>query len=248
MTYRKQIILVALGALSCAGAAVAQTAQGGGSAAARGDAAAAVASNPAASAQASANVSAQAAAQMDALRKHIAAGSAKVSAHACADADAKMVTTVNHVNAEAKQSGTSKVAARLAGEFRTSAVALTAERNQLDASWGDLTVAHTIAANSKTDVTAEQLLQLRWEGSSWGHLAAGLGMELGSVVSAVRTEGRVATGLASADGRVSAIHGEGARLGGVGIDTRAGVGVGAGAAGADVRVGAGAGVKIGGKP
>jgi len=248
MTYRKLTILVALGTLSCAGAAAAQTTQGEGTAAARGDAQAAVSSNAAAHAQASANVSAKAAAQMDALRMHIAAKASKVSANACAQADAKMSTTVNNVNAEARQDGSSRVAGRLAGEFRTSAEALAAERNQLDASWGDLTVAHTIAANSKTAVTADQLLQLRSEGTSWGRLAAGLGLELGSVVSAVRTEGRVATGLVAADGRVSAIHGEGALGVGPGIDTRAGVGVGVGQAGANVGLGAGAGVKIGGKP
>src|SRR5207302_1266263 len=87
------------------------------------------------------------------------------------------------------------------------------EQQQLDASWGALTIAHTLDANASTDLTVAQLVAMHDHGTGWGQIAAGLGLRLGDVVSAVRSEARVAAGSAAADGHVAAIHGAGARAG-----------------------------------
>ena len=98
------------------------------------------------------------------------------------------------------------------------------------------------AANSKTGVTAEQLLQIKGEGMGWGKIASGLGLRLGSVVSSVKAEGQVASGLAKPDGRVSRMAGEGARAG---LSGNSGVHAGIGAGHVSAGAGLGAGVKVG---
>ena len=60
------------------------------------------------------------------------------------------------------------MAERLGTEFGVSAQAITDERAKLNASWGQLMIAHTIAANSKTGVTAEQLLEMKRDNMGLG--------------------------------------------------------------------------------
>src|SRR5262249_59348004 len=101
---------------------------------------------------------------------------------------------------------------------------------------GQLMVAHTLAANTTTGATVQQLVTMNKDGMGWGQIAAGLGLQLGSVVSGVNAESRVAHGLEKADGRVAAMRGEGARAG---IGTNAGLGVqtGKSSVGASTRLG-----------
>jgi len=124
------------------------------------------------------------------------------------------------------------------------ASALAEEQTELGASCGQLMIAHTLSANSKVEVTAQQLFQLRKDGMGWGQIAAGLGFNLGDAVSAVNAEGRVAGGEARADGKVAAIGGPGARSG-LGIDGGAGANLGVGHGAHGVGVGAGAGLGVG---
>jgi hypothetical protein len=104
-------------------------------------------------------------------------------------------------------------------------------------------IANSLAANATDGATVQQLLALKSEGRGWGEIAAGLGLELGSVVSGVQAETRVAKGLAKADARVAAMRGEGARTR-VGATVGVGAGIGHGAVNAHGHTGVGVGVKI----
>ncbi len=193
--------------------------------------------NGSAGAEAQATAKAETKLDVEAVRKKGAA----VPKETRAKAEAKIETEAKRLNDQAGSEGDAKVAARLAAEFGMTADQLTAEKNELKASWGELMIAHSLEANTKTDVTTSQLFDLRKEGMGWGQIAAGLGLKLGETVSAVHAETRVATGKAAADGKVAAIHGEGAR---VGVGVGAGVGAGAHGGGVGVAAQSGVGIKI----
>lgn len=197
------------------------------------------ASAKAASVTSEASASARADAQQ--LRERIAQRAARTSHEARARAESRLDATAKQVEVTAQNAGEAKVAQRLAAEFGMSTQALLDERAALDASWGQLMIAHTIDANSSTDVTVEQLIAMQRDGMGWGSIAAGLGLQLGSVVSSVKAESRVANGLAKADGQVSRMQGEGAR----GVSANAGVQGGLGVGHAGAGAGLGVGVKVG---
>jgi len=74
-----------------------------------------------------------------------------------------------------------------------------------------LMIAHSLAANG-TDVTIDQLFGMRTtDHLGWGQIANGMGLKLGNVVSAVKSEGKVATGQSTGDGKVATMHGSGAK-------------------------------------
>jgi hypothetical protein len=126
------------------------------------------------------------------------------------DVDKKLDEIEKQIENEASAKGDAAVAGRIAGEFGLTADALTAERSQYSRGWGELLVAHAIVANAKTPMTMENLFQLRTQGIGWGQIAAGLDLKLADVVTAVKTEGRVATGLAKGDGKPATIQAMGA--------------------------------------
>ena len=244
MTSNRTILLAAAISLALVGSANAQSAVSDASAQGQASGKAemqSMASNASATARAEARAEANADAQatLESIRKK----GGSVSAEARAKAEAKLDAEAKRCNDEARARGDAKVAARLAAEFGVTADQLTAEKNQLHTSWGELMIAHCLDANSKVDVTASQLFELRQEGCGWGQIAAGMGLKLGDTVNAVRAESRVATGLAAADGKVAVIHGPGAQAG-VGAGAGAGVGAGAGSINAGGQVGAGVGIKI----
>ncbi len=82
---------------------------------------------------------------------------------------------------------------------------------------------------------------MRHDGMGWGQIAHGLDLRLGDVVSAVRSESRVADGTAKGNGKPALIHG-GAH---VGAHTGTGAAVHAGHTGAGAAGNAGVGVKVG---
>jgi hypothetical protein len=104
-------------------------------------------------------------------------------------------------------------------------------------------IAHALEANAATELTVEQLVAMRKDGMGWGQIAAGLDLELGSVMRAADHEGRVTSGQLRANSRIEAMKSNGVRAG-VGAETRAGAGVGRSAAGATAGVKAGAGVGV----
>ena len=226
--------------LLCAASAQAQTASANGQA--TGTAAGQAQAGPtststeiSSSAEASAKVEARDREQIERIR----ARGARASAKARAKTDAQLAAAAKRVN-ETSNNGEHQVAERLAAEFNLTAETLMEERATLGAGWGELMIAHTLIANTNSDATMEQLFQLRQEDTGWGQIAAGMGFNLGELVSAVNAESRVATGLAKADGTVAVVHGEGARAG-ARADAGARVGAQAGHAGAGVGVGVNAG-------
>ena len=192
----------------------------------------------------SSTASGDVAAQVDArtTRAAIEKKAEKIAAQAKAKADAQLTAASEQVDKQASGDGEVAVATRLAAEFDMTTQALNDEKRSLDVSWGQLMIAHTLDANVSHDLTVEQLVAMHKDGMGWGEIAAGLGLQLGSVVSVVNSEGRVADGLAKADGHVATIRGEGARMG-LGAGANAGLGVQAGKAAASA--GVGLGVKVG---
>src|SRR6185503_7077581 len=112
---------------------------------------------------------------------------------------------------DAARYGSTTVAGRLAAEFGMTTDELMSEHQAIGCSWGDLMIAHSLHANAGAEASVAQLIQLRREGTGWGQIAAGLGLKLGQVVSAVQAEGKVASGLAKPDGKVAVIRGDGTR-------------------------------------
>jgi hypothetical protein len=176
---------------------------------------------------AKAATSSQASAEISRVRER----GLKVSAKERAAAETKLSADARKIDADAGQQGEATVAGRLAGEFQSTADAMMAERTDLKASWGDLTIAHALAANAKTDLTVADLAGMHADGMGWGQIAAGLGLNLGETVSAIHTEGKVAGGQAKAGARAAVIHGEGAKAG-VGVNTGLALGRDRAAAGA----------------
>jgi len=123
-------------------------------------------------------------------------------------AEAKLDATKATVDKEATDKGDNVVAGRLATEFGMTPDALSAEKTQFNTGWGDLMIAHSLT-NAKSDVTLDQLFQMRKDGMGWGQIANGLDLRIGDLVSSSASEGRVATGHAKADGKVAAIHAKG---------------------------------------
>lgn len=164
-------------------------------------------------AQAQAQARAEAEAEAQKTLEAIKQKGGRVSMVAREKTDANLQAIERKTNDVARAQGEALVASRLGADFGLPAEQLTTERHQAGCSWGNLMIAHSLQSNTKTEVTATQLLTLHEEGTGWGQIAAGLGLKLGEVVSAVQAQGRVAAGLAKPDGKVAVIHGEGARAG-----------------------------------
>ena len=105
--------------------------------------------------------------------------------------------------------GETRVAKFLADEFGMSVEEILAEKRVLRTSWGNLAIAHTLAASDKQGMTVAQVLQLHDRGMGWGQIATGLRYNLDDAVRAVQVERYVAMGRARADGRMTQISGDG---------------------------------------
>jgi len=162
----------------------------------------------------------------------------KVSAKERESIDKRLDEIERQIENEATTKGDAAVAGRIAGEFSMTADALTAERSQYSRGWGEMLVAHTLMANTKSDVTLADVLQMRNQGTGWAVIAHGLGLKLGDVVPAVKTEGRVALGLAKGDGKPAMIHASSSAR------AKAGAKVDAGKASSSAGAGVGVGVDI----
>lgn len=230
--------IVALAALIAASAALGQSATGSGGKEARDPArteSQGVAAG-AARADMASNLSFE-----DPLRRRIETHGTRVGADELAKAEVRIDQTAQEVDHTASAQGEVRVAQRLAAEFGMNSDAIQVEKNALGASWGNLMIAHSISANSNADVTVASLLDLRRSGTGWGRIAAGLDLRLGSVVSAIRNEGRVASGIAWPAGHVQPMRGPGAR---VGVSTGLGGGLDMGHGRAGLGEGVRAGVKV----
>lgn len=193
-----------------------------------------------ADARAKAEAQAKVKAELDALKASLEEKGSKVAPEARAKADRDIAKAQKELEASAAVDGDARIAERWSEETGMSAEAILAQKAALETSWGQLLVAHSLVANSGTDVTVEQLIQMKRDGMGWGKIAAGLDLQLGSVVSGIKAESQVARGLMKADGRVAAMTGPGARLG---VGTGVGAGLGKGQTHVNSGVGVGVGVK-----
>jgi hypothetical protein len=105
--------------------------------------------------------------------------------------------------------GETHVARFLGLAFGMSEKAIAAQHEDLGASWGDLTIAHTFAASDEQGMTVAQVLQLHDRGMGWGQVAAGLRFKLSDAARAVGAESRIARGRAEPDGTMASIDGDG---------------------------------------
>lgn len=234
---KRTVMLIAISMLCAAASAPAQTGGATGQTAGAADASTPVAQG---SARAGALAAADAHASMDQMQQIVQRG-AKVAEKSRARAEARMDKAASQVNAQANH-GEQQVASRLATEFGMTADGVEAEKTDLATSWGQLMIAHTLAANANSGVTVQQLIATHAEGTGWGQIAAGMGLSLGEAVSAVTAEQRVADGQAKADGHVAVIHGQGSRAG---VGTGVGINASGSPKGLGLGAGVGGGVKIG---
>lgn len=117
----------------------------------------------------------------------------------------KLEGNAKDVDVEAVTNGDATVADRFAAEFGLTSEALLAERTQYGVGWGEVMIAHTLLANAPSGTTIDQLYALRGEGMGWGRIAYGMGLRVGSVATAVKTETQVARGTMKADGKTAKI-------------------------------------------
>jgi hypothetical protein len=175
------------------------------------------------------------------IRTVVEQQAAKVSTHAMTTTRTKLEALAHQVDASAATHGSAVVAARLAARFGMTVEEVLAEKAALGASWGQMMIAHALAAKASPVVGVAQLIAMHEDGMGWGKIAAGLGIKLGSAVSAVRAGAGAAQGLARADRSASVMRDHGAHVGvrggmAAGLGMRHGGGMGI-AAGAGARVG-----------
>jgi hypothetical protein len=199
---KRSTLVIALGIILSVGTALAQTGDNTTST-----------GTPPASVPATDQANAQATSSTETANAKLA--TIRERAHGTPEKDAKETETKldaskSSVDKEAAAKGDNVVAGRLATEFGTTSDALMAEKAQYNTGWGDLMIAHALQANGG-DVTVDQLFQMRTtDNLGWGQIANGMGLKLGKVVSAVQSEGKVATGQSKGDGKVASMHGSSA--------------------------------------
>lgn len=141
-------------------------------------------------------------------RTGIGAGrsSPRASQQARASTDRKLAARARGIDRAAV--GVNQVARDLGAEFGMSREAILAQKDDLHASWGNLTIAHTFAAGDRGGMTVAQLLQLHDRGMGWGQIAAGLRFNMRDAVTAVNSASGVATGVTKAGEQAVAVGGE----------------------------------------
>jgi hypothetical protein len=131
---------------------------------------------------------------------------ASLDANKGRNVEEKLNSEKKTIDQAATSGGDATVAGRLSQEFGIGADALLAERAKYGTGWGDLTIAHLLISE-RADLTMDQLFELRQQGQGWGQITHGMDLNLGRLVSALRSEGRVATGAEAADGKVPGLRG-----------------------------------------
>lgn len=113
----------------------------------------------------------------------------------------KIDAAIKRVDSDAEKEG-SKVPDRLATELGMTSDALVAEKAKFGAGFGELMIAHLLLSKEKSasTVTLDDLFKMHAEGMGWGQIAHGMGLKLGSLVSAAKNDGRIATGSGKVEG------------------------------------------------
>ena len=113
----------------------------------------------------------------------------KASSKACAAVQKDLAEISRRIDADAEAKVSAMGAGRIAPEFGMSADEMAPEGAQFGTGLGQLTIAHTLKANSKNAVTMDQIFQLRDDGLGWGQIAYGLNLKMSEVTAAVKSEG-----------------------------------------------------------
>lgn len=148
------------------------------------------------------NADENAGASLDAIRDRARSASAK----SLAKVERKLTEASRQIDAEANQYGDIVVAGRVAPEFGMRSEILAIEQARLNTGMGELVIAHTLAASSKKNVTAQQLFTLQRDGLTWGQIAHGLDLRVDEVAAAVTSEAHVAAGRTPSDGKPAMIR------------------------------------------
>ena len=109
--------------------------------------------------------------------------------------------TAAEVDAGTAKKDKVEVAGRLAAQFGGIPELYLGEHDRLKQSWGELAIAHTLLANSKTTLTIDQLFDLRQEKLGWGQIAHGLDLNMGEFTKMAQANGHAAVGAASGAGK-----------------------------------------------
>lgn len=155
----------------------------------------------------------------------------RTAASARTRATTRLEAQARKVNQAAASKTEAQMAGRLAAEFGTTPQAVLEEKVVTGASWGELMIAHSLAADARGDgeATAVNLAMLHEAGMGWGAIAAGLGLSLGQAVRAAQAN--VAATLAPSaaiDGAASVSTGAAVGAAGAGVSSSVGAGVGLG--------------------
>jgi hypothetical protein len=143
---------------------------------------------------------APAAGDLDGLRRGILVRAARTSSRDRADADSAFDALTRPTRFEGVLDMADRIAAVLGVEREDLLAGRAAGR-----SWGDMVIATTLAANLR-GIAATDLAELHAEGTSWGRMAAGLGFDLRSAVTAVAAELAVVQAGKHGPGRSAAIR------------------------------------------
>jgi hypothetical protein len=141
----------------------------------------------------------------EARLKTIRDRAAKMPAKDREEIDKKLETNAKDVDVEAVTNGDATVADRFAAEFGVTSEALLAERTQYNVGWGEVMIAHTLLANAPGGTTIDQLYTMHADGMGWGQIAYGMGLRVGSVAAAMKTETLVARGTVKPHGKPAKI-------------------------------------------
>ncbi len=118
-------------------------------------------------------------------------------------AEEQLATASKDLDADAAKTGDAAIASRLATKFGLTTDELLADRSTLGGGWGEVLIAQTLVSDSKSGLTIDQVQKLRSEGMGWGQIARGMGVKLGTVVRAVKSEAKPTGGGAAKSNGVS---------------------------------------------
>ncbi len=144
-----------------------------------------------------ASLPATASAQADSKLAAVRARAQKAKPDEGTKAEAELASAAKDLDADAAKTGDAAVASRLATKFGLTTSELLADHSTLGGGWGEVLIAQTLISDSKSGLTIDQVQKLRSEGMGWGQIARGMGVKLGTVVRAVKSEAKPTGGGAS---------------------------------------------------
>lgn len=135
-----------------------------------------------------ASLPAAASSQADSKLASVRARALKAKPDEGSKAEQQLESAAKDLDSDAAQKGDAAVASRLATRFGLTTDELLSDRSKLGGGWGEVLIAQTLISDSKSGLTIDQVQTLRSEGMGWGQIARGMGVKLGTVVRAVKSE------------------------------------------------------------